>query len=310
MEKAKPKDDESQAQSVAMLLAVIAGGTYESVAADFGFARSTVERRVKGVAEQLAKHVDAGLEQRCLTTARRIRIEGSAVAGALQRIDLAEIAKAKPFEVISETEMVRAAHRVRVRGVCGRRDLAMFYMLFATGARPLETARLVVADYLEADGRVRRSSTMRADATIGGRPRPLYFASDKLIDSLDDYLSERVALGWGVWSSSDYRGLDPNSCLFLTSTGEPFKIVAYGEGGQRRFLCRPILEAYRKIFRNSELRGSTPLSVRKTLAAKLYERGADDEQIGRLLGIADLCAVREMVPRPQRRIEDLVENLI
>lgn len=310
MEKGKTKDEESQAQSVAMLLAVIEGGTYESVAADFGFARSTVERRVKGVAEQLTRHIDAGLEQRSLTTARRIRIEGSAVAEALQRIDIDQIGKAKPVEVISETDMVRAAHRVRARGVCGRRDMAMFYMLFATGARPLETARLVVADYLEAEGQVRRCSTLRADAAIGGRPRPLYFASDKLIASMDDYLSERAAMGWGAASNSEYRGLDPDSCLFLSNTGEPFRVVAYGEGGQRRFLCRPILEAYRKIFRNSELRGSTPLSVRRTLAAKLYERGADDEQIGCLLGISDLCAVRELLPRTRPKIEDLVDNLI
>ncbi len=304
-------EDESYAQSVAMLLAVIEGRTYEAIAADFGFTRSTVERRVKGIAERLTRQSGlGGVEQRSFTSAKRLRNVGDAVTQALQHFDPNQDDAGRVIQVISETEVVRAAHRVRIRGACGRRDVAMFYMLFATGARPLEIARLEVADYLQPDGRVRRNSMLRSAATISGRPRPLYFASSKLIDSLDDYLRERVAREWGLGVNAEYRGLDPASRLFLSNSGKPFEILAYGEKGQRRFLCRPIFETYRKIFRNSELRGASPLSVRRTMAARLYERRADDEQVGLLLGINDRRAVRGLFAPARPSIEELVDELI
>lgn len=311
MDKVRKTHSEVHAQSVAMLLAVIEGRTYEAVAADFGLTRSTVERRVKVIAERLARQSGhGGVDQRRLTSAKRIRCEGDAVAQALQHFDPNQDDDERLVTVVSEADMVRAAHRVRIRGSWGRRDVAMFYMLFATGARPLEIARLEVADYLGPDGQVRRESTLRSEVTINGRARPLFFASSKLIDAIDDYLRERLAKGWGLGADAGHRGLDPASRLFLSTTGDPFEIVAYEEGGKRRFLCRAIFETYRKIFRNSELRGVTPLSVRRTLVARLYERRADDDQVGLLLGISDRRAVRDLFSPTRPSIEDLVDELI
>ena len=311
MDKVRKGGDESYAQSVAMLLAVIEGRTYDAVAADFGFTRSTVERRVKGIAERLARQQGVvGVEQQTFTSAKRLRTYGEAVTQALQRFD-PNLSEAEGVtKVLTENEVVRAAHRVRIRGICGRRDVSMFYMLFATGARPLEIARLEVADYLEPGGQVRRESILRTEVTVARRSRPLFFASSKLIDALDDYLSERVAKRWGIGPNPAFRGLDPSSRLFLANTGKPFEILPYGEGGQRRFLCRQIFETYRKIFRNSELRGATPLSVRRTMAARLYERRADDEQVGLLLGINDRRALRGLFAPAKPSIEELVDELI
>ena len=115
-------------------------------------------------------------------------------------------------------------------------------MLFATGAWPLEIARIEVRDYLHPDGSVRRESELRAEAAITGRPRPLFFASSKLDDALNAYLRVRLESRQGLGFASASRGLDPESRLFLTATGCGFEITPYGEPGQHRFLCRPILE--------------------------------------------------------------------
>ncbi|WP_418319637.1 site-specific integrase [Piscinibacter sakaiensis] len=302
-------DEHSHGQSVAMLLAVIEGRSYEAVAADFGFARSTVERRVKRIAQRLASKISVSGEHRSLMSAKRIRREGIAVAQALQAFDPQQAEEDGPPQVIPEADMVRAALRIRHRSVCGRRDVAMFYILFATGARPLEVARLEVADYLQADGSVRKASTFRSEVTINGRPRPLYFASGKLTTAIDEYLCERASMGWGVGTGLEYRGLDPRSRLFLSNTGQPFEIVSYGQVGQRRFLCKAILETYRKIFRNSELQGASPLAVRRTLVDQLYDRRADDEQVALLLGM-DRRTVRDLFPRRKPTIVELVEELI
>ena len=170
-------------------------------------------------------------------------------------------------------------------------------MLFATGARPLEIARLEVRDYLSPDGSVRRASELRAEAAITGKPRPLYFTSTRLGDALTAYLGERSEPRLGTTTDSEYCGLDPHSCLFLSPAGLGFAIKPYGEDVQRRYLCRPILESYRKLFRYADLRDVTPLSARHTVAARLYERGADEEQVGLLLGISGRSAVRELFPK-------------
>ncbi len=163
---------------------------------------------------------------------------------------------------------------------------------------------------LNADGSVRRESELRADATITGKSRPVFFASSKLDDALSTYLRVRAECGHGIGNPSLFRGLDPDSRLFLTATGEGFQITPYGEPGQHRFLCRPILETYRKLFRYADVAGATALSVRHTVVARLYDRGADEEQVGLVLGISDRSAVRELFPRSRATMASLVDELI
>jgi len=69
-------------------------------------------------------------------------------------------------------------------------------------------------------------------------------------------------------------------------------------------------EAYRKIFCYAELKNMTALRARHTVAAKLYARGADEVQVGLLLGIAEPSAVRAQFPRERLTLEQLVANLI
>ena len=48
-----------------------------------------------------------------------------------------------------------------------------------------------------------------------------------------------------------------------------------------------ILEIYRKLFRYAELEGMTAMSARHSAAVRLYDRGADEDQFGLVLGISD-----------------------
>lgn len=98
--------------------------------------------------------------------------------------------------------------------------------------------------------------------------------------------------------------------MLLTSTGDPLPITPYGTPRQQRYLCRPILETYRKVFRHAELEGATALSVRRTFVARLYDRGADEDQIGVVLGIGERRAVREQFPRTRPTMARLVQELV
>lgn len=298
-------------QAVAMLRAVIDGRTYESVAADFGITRTAVERRVKAVAIRLCREVGIeGMNDGATAFVRRLRERRDAILHALERFEPAAGHAPKEDRVVSADEIARAVLRIRGRSAQPARDVALFYTLFVTGARPLEIVRLRVRDYLQAGGEVRRESELPASASISGKSRPLYFASRKLDDALDAYLAERVARGHGIADGGAYRGLDPDGPLFLSATGEGFRITQYGAEGRRRCLCRPILETYRKLFRYAELEWATPLSIRRTVVARLYDRGADEEQVGLVLGISERSAVREQFPRARPTMASLVQELV
>ena len=298
-------------QSVAMLKAVIDGQTYAAVAARFGVTRTAVERRIKAVAVQLSQRVGiVGLNRDATAFVQRLRQHRAEILAALDDFEPAARFGPRASRVLSNDEIAQAAQRIKGRSSRPWHDQALFYVLFVTGARPLEIARLEVRDYLDADGSVRVASELRAEAAISGKARPLHFTSTRLNVVLDHYLSERVAQGRGLGDETAYRGLDPCSLLFLSPEGEGFRITPYGEGGQRRYLCRPILETYRKLFRYAELRDVTPLSVRLTLASRLYERGADEEQVGQLLGISARSAVRELFPRPRPTIPELMREVV
>lgn len=302
---------ETATQSVGMLKAVINGETYEAVAAKFGKSRTAVERRIKTIATEVIRAVDIeGLNEEGVNFVSRLRLHRDEILVALASFEPAVSIRSRENRIVSREEVAQAAQRIKGRSNRPLHDLSLFYMLFATGARPLEIARLEVRDYLEADGSVRRASQMRADVAITGKFRPLHFGSTKLNDTLTLYLQERLTQKLGVLTGDVYRGLDPDSRLFLSVTGEGFKIMPYGNDGQRRFLCRPILETYSKLFRYSELEGVSALSVRRTVVSRLYERGADEDQVGLLLGISERSAVRQLLSKSKPTIAALVDELL
>ena len=298
-------------QSGRMLRQMVDGSTYDEVAVRFGITKTAVERRVKTLARRLLREVGvAGLDEVGIAFASRLRLRRDALLAALDRFEVSPVRMAPATVPVSDADLEHAAALVRGRSRMRARDLALFYVLYATGARPLEIARLRVADYLTPGGEVRRVSELPAHASLGGRPRPLYFASRRLNDALGEYLTERRLSGQGVGETGRYRGLDPSSRLFLSANGQPFAITTYGDPGQHRFLCRAIQEIYRKIFRYAGLPGASSLTVRRTLADRMYARGADESQVGLVLGISKMRTVRESFPRPRPPLEHILEDLV
>lgn len=305
------QDGDTVAQSIRMLIAVVEGGTYETVAGCFGVTRTAVERRIKAIAVRLSQVAGIeGLNEDGAAFVRRLRQHKDAILVALVGFDPKQPGDHRSNRILAADEIIQAGKRIKARSGHPWHDLALFYLLFATGARPLEIARLEVRDYLNADGSVRRRSEMRAEVAITQKARPLYFVSSRLDDALSHYLQERLQQKLGVGQPDAYRGLDPSSRLFLSPTGVGFKITPYGEAGQRRFLCRPILETYRKLFRYGGMKDVTALSVRRTVVARLYERGADEDDVGLILGISERSAVRELLARHKPTIEQLLDELV
>lgn len=159
--------------AIGMLLEVLEGRTCEAVAVEFGVARTAVERRVKCLAMRLVRDVGvSGLHDGSAAFIRRIRNARSDILRALKVYAPGIERTSRPDRILSEQEIAQAAARIRRRSSSPGRDVALFYVLFATGLRPLEVARLHVEDYLHPDGTVRKLSVLPAEASITGKQRP------------------------------------------------------------------------------------------------------------------------------------------
>lgn len=302
---------QSWEHSMTMLRAVLDGSTYESVAAQYAISRTAVERRIKFVAQHVAAaaRID-GLNEAGAALVYRLRRHRQALLTALDEFEGQVPMAPRNVRILSEEDIVAGAQRIRSRSRQPLEDLALYYVLMATGARPLEIVRLEVLDYLNPDGTVRQSSQMRKECSITGKARPIFFNSARLDDAMTAYLANRLLRGHGVGSPDRYRGLDPVSRLFVSPTGTGFEIQQYGAEGQLRFRCRAIQESYRRLFRHAGLKQVTALAVRYTMAERLYRRGADELQVGLLLGISERNAVCSKFPRRQPTMDELTTDLV
>ena len=297
-------------QDVQLLREVVSGDPYERVAQRWGLSRSAVDRRVKCLAIQLTQVVGvAGLQQSGAACVKRLRMHRQAILQALEQFEPVQVRSQREARVLLPDEVALGARRVRSRSARPLHDLALYHLSFATGLRPLEVARLQVADYLLEDGGVRRASRVRAEVAINGKVRPLCFHHRRLDEALGAYLDERIRAGHGLGADERWRGLDPTSPLFLGADGEVYAITPNGGEGQNRTVCRPMLEIYRKIFRQADVPGLCTQSARLTLMSRMYERGADEDQVGLVLGIAERSAVREQLPRPRPELAKVLEDL-
>jgi integrase len=289
------------------------GATYREAGAPYGLGRSTVERTIKGLVLQVARERGIPeLDEDALTCLPRLRQLREPV---LRAVGDYTPGKASPKRTtLGPEEIAAGATRVRQRSDNANRDVALIFMLFCTGAKPIEIARLEVRDYLNRDGSVRESSEMRPEAAVNGRSRPLFFTSSRACAAVDAYLVERTrrklgVAGPGAAGDGAYRGLDPHSALFLTETGKRFEVTDRGPDDPRA-TCRLMIATLRSIFKRAGWTGVTSQSARRVVARRLADKGADGAQVGELLGLSSTRAVRRLLGTDRRPLETLARELV
>lgn len=289
------------------------GASYRDAGAPFGMGRSSVERTIKALLLQVARERGIPtLDEDALISLTRLRQFRDPVLQAVRDYTPRD-AKSRPTTLGPE-EISAGACRVRRRSDNANRDVALTFVLFCTGAKPIEIARLEVRDYLNRDGNVRECSEMRAESTVNGRSRPLFFTSPRACAAIDAYLAERTRrkLGVVVAGATDrgaYRGLDPHSALFLTEAGKPFEVTARGSDDPRA-TCRLMIATLRSIFKRAGWTGVTSQSARRVVARRLAEKGADVGQVGELLGLSSTRAVRRLLEHGRPSLETLASELV
>jgi integrase len=293
----------------AMLACVLEqGATYREAGAPHGLARSTVERTVKALLLEIAREQGIpGLDEDVLASLTRLRQFREPIMQAVR--DFEPSGRAPEATTLSPQVIAAGASRVRARSENANRDVALLYVLFCTGAKPVEIARLEVRDYLEPDGAVRERSELPAESAANGCGRPLYFTSARARGAVDAYLVERKRRKLGLGAEEQYRGLDPGSRLFLTESGRPFAVTSRGAGDDR-LTCRLITAIYRSVFKRAGWTGVTAHTARRDVARRLLEKGADDRQVGELLGLSSKRSVRRLVTHDRPPLDALVRDLV
>lgn len=296
---------ESTCLSIAILKAVLAGETYDAVAATYGLTRTAIEHRVKRLAKLLQRQVGiAGLNPEATGYVHKLRAFRAEVEAAIERFEAGESFPAAPPQILTDKDVRTMIHRAGLRSPTPLRDMALIHIVLATGARPLEVARLEIADYLHPDGTVRACSEMRAAASVNRKARPLFFRSSAAVKAIDAYLAYRLLQSGDTPDTGAlFRGFDPADRLFLNDAGLPYIVHCHEVASRTRFLCRQMLDTYRKIFKRINMYGLSALTLRRTVAFRLDARGADEEQIGLILGITERQAVRELLPRRPDMVE-------
>ena len=146
-----------------------------------------------------------------------------------------------------------------------------------------------------------------------GKTRPLFFVSTKVVAAIDAYLDERVRRGQGTQNAVTYRGLDPESRLFLTGDGHAMPINVRTVGNRRQYRCGVILDIYRRIFARAGLKGVSALSARRMIVERLVDRGCDVNQVGTVLGLTERNSVRNLIanePESLKPLKTVIRDLL
>jgi len=301
---------ESTNLSIEILRSVLSGATYEAVAAAQGLTRTAIEHRVKRLAKDLHRQVGiVGLNAEATGYVHKLRESKAAVEEALARFEAGYTRPAAPPQVLTASDVRTIVQRAGQHSPTPLRDMALVHIVLATGARPLEVARLEIADYLNSDGTIRHASEMRASVSVNRKVRPLFFKSMPAVRAIDAYLAQRQQqLVNSTPCGAPFRGFDPADRLFLNDQGSPYLVLTHEVEGRQRFLCRQMLDTYRRIFKRINMHGLSALTLRRTVAARLDARGADEDQIGLILGITEKQAVRDLLPR-RPEVAELMTDL-
>lgn len=180
------------------------------------------------------------------------------------------------------------------------RDAALLMTLYGTALSTTELATITVGDYLTPTGSVRVTSAVRADVAHNGSERPLYWSNKRVAAALDKYLAWRLVNKHGATIKKNaWRGLDPDSPIFLTDAGRPYALTKRMlSSGVLSYSCNTLGAYITRLHSNAGIEGGSAQSARRTFAVKLHRQGYDLVHIAAILGHKSVSTTKRLVQDP------------
>ena len=192
------------------------------------------------------------------------------------------------------------------------RDTALLLTLYGTALSVTELATITVSDYLDAKGAVRVTSAVRVDVAHNGEERPLYWSNKRVAAALDKYLVWRLNQNHGVTiKKGAYRGLDPDSPIFLTEDGKPYALTKRTlSSGVLSYSCNTLGAYISRLHANAGIEGGSASAARRTFAVKQHRKGYDLVHIAAILGHKSVTTTRRLVDGDPVRLADIVARAV
>lgn len=218
---------------------------------------------------------------------------------------------AKP-PVIEDKQIEHLLKATAAYGRAPLRDTALILTLYGTAMSVTELATITVADYLDAKGNVRVTSAVRADVSHNGEERPLFWSNKRVVASIDAYLSWRLESKHGAAANKGaYRGLDPESALFLTEDGRAYALTKRVlPSGAWSYSCNTLGAYISRLHANAGLEGGSAQSARRTFAVKQHRQGRDLIHIAAILGHKSVSTTKRLVDGDPVRLADIVARAV
>ncbi|OYY33398.1 MULTISPECIES: site-specific integrase [unclassified Polaromonas] len=192
------------------------------------------------------------------------------------------------------------------------RDTALLLTLYGTALNVTELATITVADYLDAKGSVKITSAVRVDVAHNGEARPLYWSNKRIVAAMDKYLAWRLERKQGATiKKGAYRGLDPDSPLFLTEDGQPYSLTKRTlPSGVLSYSCNTLGAYISRLHANAGIEGGSAQSARRTFAVKQHRQGRDLVHIAAILGHKSITTTKRLVDGDPVRLADIVARAV
>jgi site-specific recombinase XerD len=206
-------------------------------------------------------------------------------------------------------------HLLKVASISGElpvRNVALLCCIYGTGMMLTEVARLPLYTYLKADGSILDKSCVPADIAYNGKQRPLWWSNTKVTTAIDKYLAYRVAHKHGVTTrKAAYKGLDPDSPLFYSVDGKPYKLTKRTTAtGTISYTCDSLSQLFKNLHLQAGIEGASAMSGRRTFAVRLHRHGFDLRHINELLGHETLTATKRLIDADPVHLGALVAGVI
>lgn len=179
------------------------------------------------------------------------------------------------------------------RGGLGKRNVAIIWMLFGSGLRVNEIAKLKVSDLVRESGELKTTFSIPSSYTKTNKSRAAFILARPQINAIEDWISERLKYGVFITQQSTFRGLNPAMPMFaITRKGKSWKRMEFRDKKYKdkagltltTRVCGSMQNLISELFKSSGLYGGSTHSGRRTLATWLDRKGVNLDTIQKILG--------------------------
>ena len=181
------------------------------------------------------------------------------------------------------------------------------------GLKAGELSSIEVGDLVTAKGQLKKKWLLRAEVAFNGQAREIYSEHESLVKYLISYFQFRSIHEQGTTNLGEYYGLDPDSKVFLTPDGEPFKFFRGKSENKVKLVPVGMNNYFKKLILTAGMYGHTYKDFRRSLAIQMYREGLQKtgviKDIMRYLGIRSYSAIRKILNSDPKALHDMIKGI-